>query len=605
MYELQHGDVERLAAFTGERTRERGDQLEFQLCPFCHGGAGRDQWTFAISRTNGAYKCLRAGCDAHGWFVQLARQVGYRIQDDEPVRAYRKPRQPSENVKLSERSIEFLAGRGISEKTARKYGLYSWERDGKDILVFPFWDQEHKEMLTAKVRDTGWHKGDKGAKEFFADENTRPILFGMDKCEGRDQLVITEGQLDSLSLAEAGIRNAVSVPNGASAFTWLRYCKEFVESFERVIVFGDQDAAGMSMVKTLSERIDKPIMAVRKVDYLGCKDANEVLCAFGPEELVTAVKCAEPYKTRHVIDLADVEQRDPDKLPKILTKIYELDRAIGGFVQGQIIVLTGRRGEGKSTFASSIIKDAVEQGKRVFVYSGELSEQHFKMWMDKQVAGRTRGSIGLNEYGDEILQLDNDTQELLRAWYRDKIYLFRDTDGEGRADCIDAAEEAVRGLGCELVVIDNLMTALSVNNQNDLYLAQSNFVGRLKRLCTVYNTCVLLLAHPRKMGKGEKDKDIDPDDVAGSGDITNRVDTVIAYQRGEDGRSGAISVIKNRLYGRLRLGKEKIPVQYDPVSMRVVGSTKMDAGEMMRDYLKDTETSNAYIDRYVFPGVTE
>lgn len=602
MYELQFGDVERLSAFAGAKTRERGDEIQWEACPFCRGGRNRDKWTFAISRTNGAYKCLRAGCDAHGWFVQLARQVGYRIEDAEPVRVYKKPRQPTEAMKLSQRSIEFLAGRGISEATAKKYGMFSWERDGKDILVFPFFDEQHKEMVSAKARDTGWKKGDRGAKEQFTDENTKPILFGMDRCEGREQLIITEGQLDSLSLTEAGIANAVSVPNGASAFTWLRYCHEFVESFKRVVIFGDQDAAGMTMVKTLSERIEAPLYAVRKVDYLGCKDANEILCAFGANELVTAVKNAEPYRTRHVVDLADVEPQDPDRLPKIRTQIYELDKAIGGLAQGQIVVLTGRRGEGKSTFASSLIKDAVQQGKRVFVYSGELSEQHFKMWLDRQVAGTGYGTVSHNEYGDPVLQLSKDTQEMLKAWYRERVYLFRDTDGEERADCIDVAEEAVKRLGCEFVVIDNLMTALSVANQNDLYLAQSNFVGRLKRLCTVYNTCVLLLAHPRKMGKGEKDKDIDPDDVAGSGDITNRVDTVLAYQRGEDGQSGYVSVIKNRLYGKLRVGKDKIPVHYDPVSMRVWGASvaKQDAEHARKDYLHDIVADDRYISEYVF-----
>ena len=600
MYELKRGDVEDLMRFIGEPTREKGEELEARLCPFCKGGRNKDTYTFSINRVSGAYTCLRSSCGAKGWFVQLARQVGYRIEDEEAPRTYRKQRQPVGSERLSEKCAAYLEGRGISRKTAERYGLYSWVNGDSEGLVFPFWDAEHREVVTLKVRNIGWHRGDGGAKEKFAQQDTRPILFGMDRCTDRGTLVITEGQLDSLSLAEAGIPNAVSVPNGSKAFTWLRWCKEFVESFEKVVVFGDMERTGMTLIREISDRVKVQVFGVRKVDYLECKDANEILCAFGPEELRTAVANAEPYKTRHLVDLSEVVPQDPNDLPRTRTRIYELDRAIGGLIQGQIVVLTGRRGEGKSTFASSLIKDAVDQGKRVFVYSGELSEAHFKTWLDRQIAGQARGEAMPNEFGDMVLKIQKDTDEMLRLWYKGKIFLYRDGDEGDHTDPITAAEEAVRELGCELVVIDNLMTALTVDSQNDLLLAQSNFVGRLKQLATVYGTCILLLAHPRKMGKAEKDKEIEADDISGSGDITNRVDTVLAYQRGTDGKSGAVSVIKNRLYGKLKQYDDKIMVAYDPLSMRVTGKTDHDAAEAGRDYLKGIEISDEYVRKYVF-----
>ena len=43
----------------------------------------------------------------------------------------------------------------------------------------------------------------------------------MTQCVGFDRLVITEGQIDSLTLAECGVPNAVSVPNGCNGFTFL------------------------------------------------------------------------------------------------------------------------------------------------------------------------------------------------------------------------------------------------------------------------------------------------------------------------------------------------------------------------------------------------
>ena len=54
-------------------------------------------------------------------------------------------------------------------------------------------------------------------------------------------LILTEGQLDSLSVTECGFENAVSVPTGMNGFTWVPHCWDWVHNFEKIIVFGDLD----------------------------------------------------------------------------------------------------------------------------------------------------------------------------------------------------------------------------------------------------------------------------------------------------------------------------------------------------------------------------
>lgn len=71
----------------------------------------------------------------------------------------------------------------------------------------------------------------------------------------------------------------------------------------------------------------------------------------------------------------------------IKTGIYDVDKAIGGMYLGQVILITGKRGEGKSTLASQIFANAIDQGYSVFAYSGELPDYHFKNWIDLQIAG--------------------------------------------------------------------------------------------------------------------------------------------------------------------------------------------------------------------------
>ena len=66
----------------------------------------------------------------------------------------------------------------------------------------------------------------------MCEKDTKPILFGMAQCEDFTTLAITEGQIDSLSLAECGIKNAVSVPTGALGFTWFRHCEEWINKLK-------------------------------------------------------------------------------------------------------------------------------------------------------------------------------------------------------------------------------------------------------------------------------------------------------------------------------------------------------------------------------------
>ena len=118
------------------------------------------------------------------------------------------------------------------------------------------------------------------------------------------------------------------------------------------------------------------------------------------------------------------------------------------------------------------------------------------------------------------------------------------------------------------------MTAMDmVDEQSNLYLAQSNFVRQLKDIAMTYDIAVILIAHPRKSGKDEKDNDFDNDVVSGSSNITDRVDIVMSYSRAkpDEDFDSLLQIGKNRLSGTLKLGKDGIPLNYSPKTKRVFG----------------------------------
>ncbi len=570
-YEFNIDDLRKLAGIVGAETKEDGDEVQFKYCPYCHGGAHRDTYTFAVNKKSGAYNCLRSSCGKQGHFVTLARDMGYALDFGVEPKEYR--RLPQKPIDVRPAAVKLLGERGIGEEVCNRYQI-TVQKDNENILVFPFYNAGG-ELVTVKYRNARFRKGVDRNKEWF-EKDTQPVLFGMREARNTDKpLVITEGQIDALSLAECGIENAVSVPNGCSSFTWVSACYDWVMQFSSVIVMGDSENGKITLVDKIAKSFKLPVFYIPPENYYGLKDANDILREYGKDVLLDSFSHAVEYIIPHVKRLADVESIDFSTLPRIQTGIGRLDSVIGGFYYGQVILLTGRRGEGKSTLMGQLILEAINQGNRVLAYSGELTASHFKNWIDFQAAG-AEGVINCGTDERPAYRIKPDVQEKINRWYRPLALLY---DNEAiyedeTEELLQTVEDAVVRYGVNMVCIDNLMTAMDVGAKDDFYRAQSEFVRKLKLIAVRYNIVVLLVAHPRKEMAGT----LTNDSVAGSGDITNRVDTVLIYSRLKtaDGTSrGQLQVTKNRINGKLIVDR--------PLNMIYSESTKRITEEHEKD----------------------
>ena len=571
-YLFNKADVFDFAKSMGYETREKGDELEFKYCPYCNGGDHKDKYTFSVNLISGAFKCLRSSCDHDGHFVELCRDFDYRLEF-EPQKIYRQL--PQKKAESTNGAIEYLKSRGISEAITRKYQITTQKNNPK-VLVFPFYDETGK-LVSVKYRKTDFKKGVDKNKEWF-ERDTQPILFGMNHCKGFDRLIITEGQIDSLTVAEAGFDNAVSVPTGATGFTWLRNVYVWIAQFKEIIVFGDCEHGKITLLDTLIARLPKTIVikAVQVKDYLGEKDANDILKMYGVRAVQKCIDNAVIPKLDNVKSLADIESVDINKVEKIMTGIKGIDMVIKGMAMGQLVILTGKRGEGKSTFMSQMICTALDSGKTVFVYSGELADFHFKRWLDLQLAGRWNVKETTDQWGRPDYTIEEDTVKKINDWYRNRAYIYDNNfivDGSEFETLPDTIEKVIQQYNAQLICVDNLMTAMEkVTEQNNLYLAQSNFVGRLKAIATKYQVVIVLVAHPKK-GAADGFQD-DNDLVAGSSDITNKADIILKYSRApdsEDGSESLIKVTKNRIGGKLLTRNDNaVRVRYTDATKRIV-----------------------------------
>jgi len=570
-YEFKPEDAWAFARDQRIQVREKGDELHFVKCPYC-GNRTSDKNTFAINLKTGQFKCLRASCAASGNMLTLSQDFGFSLGSD--VDEYYKPKKEFKGYKLPDKiipkdpAIKYLESRGISKEIAEKYEITC--RNDRDELAMPFRDPEG---IVRFIKYRRLKVKEKQNKE-YCQENGTPILYGMYQCDLNNKtLIITEGQMDSLSVAEAGYSNAVSVPTGANGFTWVPRCWDWIQNFKTIIVFGDYEKGHMTLLDDIKRRFNQLIKHVRYEDYKDCKDANAILQKYGREQIKVCIDNAQAEPIKHIRNLSEVEAVNPYDIPKIRTGIKQLDALLkGGLPLGSITLITGKAGEGKSVLASQIMLEALDQGHKVFAYSGELTDTAFKAIAVLQAGGSHCYKYQSRD-GYEGYTISDNNRVLIDNWFNNKVFIYDDSIVDGEEDetivLTKLIEETIKRCGVDFVIIDNLMTALELehNGEDSKYDQQSTFVKRLARIARTFNVVLVLVAHMRKNNSNRNGND----EVAGSSDISNLASITLMYEKDKElsPDQRRLKVWKNRLFGYTN--SEGYIMDYDEKSKRIYG----------------------------------
>ena len=583
MYEFKKQDAYDFARFMGIKCIERKNKLHFQKCPMCNRSTN-DKYTFAINLDTGQFKCLRDSCGYTGNMITLAKDFDFSLGTDvdeyySPKRKYKDFKTPTEPIKPKPPAVEYLKSRGISEEVCKRYELTT-QTAHDNVLVFPFYNEKGK-LDIIKYRKTDFDPAKDKNKE-WCEANGKPILFGMKQCNLENKtLTITEGQLDSLSVAQAGIENAVSVPTGAKGFTWIPYCWDFVNKFDTIIVFGDHEKGHITLLSEIQQRFhNKRIKHVREEDYKDCKDANDLLRKYGEVHIRTCIENAVDVPLERVRCLADVENVNVYELEKLKTGIKDLDRLLyGGLPFGGIVLVAGKAGKGKSSFASQILANALEQGQICFAYSGELPNHLFKAWLDYQLAGKNHIQSYQTKFGTEGYKISDTNRKQISEWYRDRMLIYdSNAVDDEEISLFKTVEEVITRYGARVILIDNLMTALDLDDskESDKYERQSKFVKKFARIALQYNVLVILVAHKRKSSSVYETDD--NEEVSGSSDITNLCSITLSYDVGtrkeiEEGvvhpTQRKLKLSKNRIFGVVNT--DGWVLNFEPKSKRIFG----------------------------------
>ena len=531
----------------------KGEEIVPALCPFCKGGNKGDKNTFALNIDTGAYNCKRGSCGAAGSFSQLMKEFGEVTYKPQPFVV------PQTRISPAQQRVEkYLKARCFTRDT--------WERrkvgESEGNIAFPYY--ENGKLVLMKFRKPEKYQG-KGQKA-WREKGGKAVFWGMDDCTPDKPLVIVEGEMDALALDECGVENVVSVPSGAEDLTCIENCWDWLEQFKKIIIWPDSDEPGQEMCRKLIAKLGEWRCYIVNSEY---KDANESLYKAGKETTTQAVKDAKEVPISGLVRLADVKKVDLQSMDKVYSKIYGIDKTLGGFFMGMVTVWTGINSHGKSTLLGQILLESIEQGYSVCAFSGEQPASMFQYNIDLQAAGVEYAETHYDNYRQEEVYFVNDRiKGFIHEWYKDRFFLY-DTFGTANDDDIlKRFEFAARRHDCRTFLVDNLMITSFTDKDNDFYRRQSNFIGKVKNFAHKFGVHVHVVAHPRK-SEGRLTKM----DVAGSGDITNRADNVLSVFRIEHdddkqkypGVDTIVDIFKNRLMG---IQNKEIWLNFNPEDKR-------------------------------------
>ena len=530
---------------------------------------------------------------------KLFEEAGIRYSFGEAgVRTQRQYHYPHEESKDNDMKqvYEYLESRHISKETADYADVRS---DGKGNMVFNYYDTN--DVLTM-VKYRPAKKVTKRSKQpkcwCQPGADTSHLLFNMNRINVNEPLILNEGEGDSLAAIESGFHNAVSVPLGAGNFQWIEHNWEWLNQFSSIIICADNDEAGIKLQKEAVYRLGSWRTKIVNIPYtvksktgkqVAVKDLNEVLYHCGKDAVIDLISNASDTPIPSLIDFSDIKEQDLLDMDGIETGITAIDKAIVKFFYGNVNIVTGTPGAGKTSFLCQLIAQAIDAEKPVWLFSRELPEWMTKNWIEHVMAGRR--SLTTTETPSHTLQyrVASKTQENISEYYRGLLKIYRNDFSNTVEDIETSMVDSARKYGSKLFILDNLMMINFGEDNRDLFDNQTKFMNWLIDFALKYNVVVVLVCHPRKLQKDDEGL-VSLDDIKGSsnlGALTQRAFTLKRVSEKEkegtkkyDGTGWMkkpikydvlLTIIKDRMTGKL--GHE-IGLYFDKPSRRFFTNPK-------------------------------
>ena len=348
------------------------------------------------------------------------------------------------------------------------------------------------ELTNVKYRD--------GRKNFKLFKGAEKVFYNIDSIVGFEYCVIVEGEMDVLALHEAGITNAISVPNGATLNTnnldYLDACIDYFEDKDKIILAVDSDEAGQALQTELIRRLGSEVCYI--TTFEDCKDANEYLLKYGKEKLTTRITGAKPVPLENVTTFRDVEDEVTDFVrngfkPGFQVGLQNFDDIFSTYT-GQFITVTGIPSSGKSDFVDQMVIGynsnygwktafASPENQPTYLHAHKLMR---KTWQGMP----TKADIGGDRW-NQIADHCNDN------------YFHIDMERYTLDSVLRKGAELVKRKGIKCLVIDPFNKVRDVSGSDDVNRYTMEYLQKIEIFAKKYDVLVFIVAHPTKMYKNK------------------------------------------------------------------------------------------------------
>ena len=410
---------------------------------------------------------------------------------------------PEKPELVSNKVIEWFSTRGISAQTLIDLKVSEgpeWmPQTGKTENVIKFNYFMGGELTNVKYRD--------GRKNFKLFKGAEKVFYNIDSTIGYEYCVIVEGEMDVLALHEAGIENAISVPNGATLNTnnldYLDSCIDYFEDKDKIILAVDSDEAGQALQTELIRRLGSEVCHI--ATFEDCKDANEYLQKYGKEKLSERISGARPVPLENVTTFRDIEDEVTDFVrngfkPGFQVGLQNFDDIFSTYT-GQFITVTGIPSSGKSDFVDQMVVgyNANYGWKTAFASpENQPTYLHAHKLMRKTWQGMpTSADIG----GDRWNQI---------ADHCNSSYFHIDMERYTLDSVLKKGAELVKRKGIKCLVIDPFNKVRDLGGSDDVNKYTMEYLQKIEIFAKKYDVLVFIVAHPTKMYKTQDGKIEEP-----------------------------------------------------------------------------------------------
>jgi twinkle protein len=403
---------------------------------------------------------------------------------------------------ITSKVFKWFESRGISQKTLDDLmvteGPEYMPQTGKSENTIQFNYIVGDELVNVKYRD--------GRKNFKLYKGAEKVFYNINSTVGYDTCVITEGEMDVLALHEAGIKNAISVPNGATLnsnnLDYLDNCIDYFEDKEKVILAVDNDEPGIALQQELIRRLGAEVCFL--TTFEDCKDANDYLIKYGKDKLVKRIEGARPVPLENVTTLKDIEDEITDFVKNGFKPGYQIGipnfDSIFSTYTGQFITVTGIPSSGKSDFVDQMVVGynqkyewktafASPENAPTYLHAHKLMR---KVWQDMP----SRNDIGTDKW-NQVAEHVNDN------------FFFIDMERYTLESVLRKGAELVKRKGIKCLVIDPFNKIRDVDcKTEDVNRYTMEYLTKIETFAKKYDVLVFIVAHPTKMYR-DKDGNIE------------------------------------------------------------------------------------------------